>query len=117
MYAISYKYPRLLSPENQAITTDLDVIIHDITGEDAFVVIACNHVVSKPPKAKSSMKLAKICDHCLAPDTEGCNDDDPTTWDEEHATGCANMTVLIVAILNEQSRLAAFKARQKAREE
>jgi Protein phosphatase 2C len=84
-----FKKNSSLTPENQIITADPDVTLHDITEEEEFLVLAsdgalhsiiscsfpyipakvfgnaCHHnklstlFVSKSPKAKSSMKSVK----------------------------------------------------------
>jgi len=37
-----FKKTRSLVPENQIITANPEVTVHDITGEDEFIVIACD---------------------------------------------------------------------------
>ena len=37
-----FKKNYALGPEKQAITADPDVTVHDLTGEDEFLVLACD---------------------------------------------------------------------------
>ncbi|KIM75547.1 hypothetical protein PILCRDRAFT_98887 [Piloderma croceum F 1598] len=94
-----------LSPEEQIITADPDMTIHDIAEEDEFLVLACDGIWEclssqevvdfirlKVSKGNELPKISKmLCDYCLAPDTE------------PPSNGCDNMMVLIIAILNGQS--------------
>ncbi|TFK52534.1 PP2C-domain-containing protein [Heliocybe sulcata] len=96
-----------LSPEKQVITSDPDIIEHQITEEDEFIVLACDgiwdclssqDVVSivrlKVAEGKELSEIAEfICDHCLAPNTT-----------EGTGVGCDNMTLLIVAILHGKTK-------------
>lgn len=114
-----YKQNTSLNPEDQIITANPDVTAHDITGEDEFLILACDgmlyyitscsfsHVYEGVWDCLTSqqavdfvrLKISEgselrdiggmICDHCLAPDTK-----------DGRRIGCDNMTVLIVAILN-----------------
>jgi hypothetical protein len=53
-----FKKNRSLIPEKQIITADPDVIVHDITGEDEFLVIACD--------GEHSLSRVGVCtDSCL----------------------------------------------------
>ncbi|KZO96948.1 protein phosphatase 2C, partial [Calocera viscosa TUFC12733] len=99
-----YKKNLSLEPEAQIVTSDPEILDHQITEEDEFMVIACDgiwdcmssqnvcdyvrrHVASRLP-------LGKICesivDYCLAPDADL----------EKSGVGCDNMTIVIVAILH-----------------
>jgi protein phosphatase PTC2/3 len=37
-----FKKNKTLAPENQIITANPEVTVHDITGQDEFIVIACD---------------------------------------------------------------------------
>jgi len=96
-----------LSPEKQIITSDPDIIEHQITEEDEFIVLACdgiwdclssqevvNIVRLKIAEGKELSEIAEfICNHCLAPNTN-----------EGAGVGCDNMTLLIVAILHGKTK-------------
>ncbi|ORX59423.1 PP2C-domain-containing protein [Hesseltinella vesiculosa] len=92
--------PRL-SPEEQMVTADPDIICHRITKKDDFIILACDGIwdCMTNQEAVSFIRtelakrttLDKICekimDHCLAGETD------------TNGYGCDNMTVVIVALL------------------
>jgi protein phosphatase 2C family protein 2/3 len=96
-----------LTPEQQIITADPDVSVHEITCEDEFLVIACdgiwdclssqqvvNFIRLNISEGKELTDIAEMmCEHCLAPDTSS-----------GAGIGCDNMTVLIVAILHGRTK-------------
>ncbi|CAO3670507.1 unnamed protein product [Rhizopus stolonifer] len=96
-----FKNNTSLSPEEQAVTCNPDVIEHEITDQDEFMVLACDgiwdcmtnqQVVSFiRQQLAEKTKLEDICeqlmDHCLSPENDG------------GGIGCDNMSVIIVAIL------------------
>ncbi|OCH91844.1 PP2C-domain-containing protein [Obba rivulosa] len=98
-----YKKNKQLGPEEQVITCDPEITEHQITGEDEFLVIACDGIwdclssqqvvdvvrllVSQGKKLPEVCE--EICELCLAPDTNG-----------GAGIGCDNMTVLIAAVLH-----------------
>ncbi|KAF8133793.1 PP2C-domain-containing protein [Boletus edulis] len=96
-----------LIPQKQAITSDPDVTVHEITNEDEFLVLACDGIWDcltsqqvvdvirlKISEGKELSEIGEaICEHCLAPDTSSGT-----------GIGCDNMTVLIVAILNGKTK-------------
>jgi protein phosphatase PTC2/3 len=43
-----FKKNYALSPERQIITADPDIIVHDLTDEDEFIVLACDGAYSSP---------------------------------------------------------------------
>jgi protein phosphatase 2C family protein 2/3 len=102
----SHKRQKSLTPEEQAITADPDVTVHDITEEDEFVVIACDGIWDclssqrvvdfvrlKVSEGKELNEIGEMmCDYCLGPDTN------------DNCMGLDNMTVLIVAILNGRTK-------------
>jgi len=124
-----FKQKSALSPEKQAITADPDVTVHDITGEDEFIVLACDGIweclssqqvvdfvrlkVSEGHALSDIVEM--LCDHCLAPDNEppshqNCGDlycsrcyYDEIDWNAT-GIGCDNMTVLIVALLGGRTK-------------
>ncbi|PCH32954.1 protein serine/threonine phosphatase 2C [Wolfiporia cocos MD-104 SS10] len=77
-----YKKNVLLPPEAQIITADPEIIEHDITDDDEFLIVASNEVDSLTKYAK------KICDLCLAPE------------DNRNGVGYDNMTIAVVALLH-----------------
>lgn len=97
-----FKQNDKLSPQEQAVTCDPDVIEHEIKDEDEFFVLACDGIWDCLTNQQvvtfirqhlaEDNKLDDICeqimDHCLAPDSDAGN------------VGCDNMSVMIVAILN-----------------
>lgn len=96
-----------LTPQKQVITADPDVMIHSLSDEDEFLVLACdgiwdclssqdvvNFVRLKVAEGKELNEIGEMmCEHCLAPDTTS-----------PAGIGCDNMTVLIVAILNGRTK-------------
>ncbi|EJF63408.1 PP2C-domain-containing protein [Dichomitus squalens] len=98
-----YKKNASIGPEAQIITSDPDIIEHQITSEDEFLIIACDGIWDclSSQQAVNVVRLLisqgrrlpqiceEICELCLAPDT--------TTG---AGIGCDNMTIMIVAILN-----------------
>ncbi|KIL62948.1 hypothetical protein M378DRAFT_734992 [Amanita muscaria Koide BX008] len=102
-----YKRNKELTPEKQIVTADPDVICHEVTEEDEFLVLACDGIwdclssqqvvdivryeISKGKELGEITEL--ICDHCLAPDEQA-----------KDMIGCDNMTILIVAILHGRTK-------------
>jgi len=96
-----------LSPEKQIITANPDVICHEISEEDEFLIIACDgiwdclssqqavdFVRRQVAEGKNLVEICEMmCDHCLAPDTSS-----------GAGIGCDNMTVLVVAILHGRTK-------------
>jgi len=123
-----FKKTRSLVPENQIITANPEVTVHDITGEDEFIIIACDGIwdcMSSQQvvdfvrlKIFEGQELNKIgemlCDHCLAPESVSvdhlpcaevyCSDCKDLDNSGRTGTGCDNMTVIIVAILNGRAK-------------
>ncbi|KAI4251330.1 MAG: hypothetical protein LQ352_004919 [Teloschistes flavicans] len=95
-----------LSPEQQIVTAFPDVVAHNISDDDEFLVIACDGIwdcqssqavvefVRRGIAAKQT--LSKICenmmDNCLAPGSE------------TGGVGCDNMTMVIVALLRGKTK-------------
>ncbi|PFH53983.1 hypothetical protein AMATHDRAFT_72999 [Amanita thiersii Skay4041] len=102
-----FKKNQALSPEQQIITADPEVISHDITEEDEFLILACDGIWDclssqqvvdivryQVSEGKDLAEITEmICDHCLAPDTTS-----------RIGIGCDNMTILIVAILHGRTK-------------
>jgi serine/threonine protein phosphatase PrpC len=97
-----FKQNDTLPPELQAVTCEPDIIQHDRTEQDEFLVLACdgiwdcmtnqqvvNYVLQQlSERHKLDTICEEIMDYCLAPTSEG------------GGVGCDNMSVIIVAILN-----------------
>jgi len=97
-----FKQNGTLSAEKQVVTADPDIICHEKTDEDEFLILACdgiwdvmtsqNAVDFIRRKIAEKRPLDKICedliDHCLAPDSD---------WG---GVGCDNMTLMVIALLN-----------------
>lgn len=92
-----------LPPEKQSVTCDPEIIERQLTSDDEFIVLACDgiwDVMSNQmvvnfvrDRIASGKKLGEICemlmDRCLAKDVSG--------------VGCDNMSVIIVALLNNRT--------------
>ncbi|KAI1136152.1 PP2C-domain-containing protein [Hypoxylon sp. FL0543] len=101
-----FKKSAELSPEQQIVTAYPDVVSHDISDDDEFLVIACDGIwdcqssqavvefVRRGIAAKQD--LDKICenmmDNCLASNSE------------TGGVGCDNMTMIIVGFLRGRSK-------------
>ncbi|KAL2264882.1 hypothetical protein VTJ83DRAFT_7392 [Remersonia thermophila] len=95
-----------LGPEQQIVTAYPDVVVHDMTDDDEFLVIACDGIwdcqssqaviefVRRGIAAKQ--ELDKICenmmDNCLASNSE------------TGGVGCDNMTMIIVGFLKGRTK-------------
>lgn len=100
-----FKQNYALDAEHQVVTVNPDILTHDWTGEEEFLVVACDgiwdclsnqQVVDFTRRAiANGDSLTKICEDmmekCLAPDSE------------LGGVGCDNMTVVIVALLGNRS--------------
>ncbi|WFD01554.1 protein-serine/threonine phosphatase [Malassezia obtusa] len=101
-----FKQNASLPAEEQIVTADPQVISHDYTGEEEFLVLACDgiwdclsnqQVVDLVRRGVAQGKeldtiTEDIIDRCLAPDAE------------VGGIGCDNMTLLIVALLGNRSK-------------
>lgn len=101
-----FKMTPSLPPEEQIVTAYPDVMEHEVTPDDEFLVLACDGIwdcmhsqaviefVRRGIVAKQS--LSDICenlmDNCLAPSSN------------ISGIGCDNMTVLIVGLLNGKTK-------------
>ncbi|KAI9731711.1 MAG: Protein phosphatase 2C 2 [Cirrosporium novae-zelandiae] len=106
-----FKKSAELSPEQQIVTAFPDVITHDISADDEFLVIACDGIwdcqssqavvefVRRGIAAKQP--LEKICenmmDNCLASNSE------------TGGVGCDNMTMIIIGLLEGKTREEWYK--------
>ncbi|KAG1547911.1 hypothetical protein G6F49_010060 [Rhizopus delemar] len=110
-----FKQSENLSAEEQVVTCNPDLIEHEITKDDEFIVLACDgiwdcmtnqEVVDFVHKGiKLGKRLEEICedmmDHCVA--------DEQTT----NGLGYDNMSVIIVGILNGKSQQEWYNAIKK----
>jgi len=101
-----FKQNGALPAEKQIVTADPQVISHDWTGEEEFLVLACDgiwdclsnqQVVDLVRRGVAQGKeldviTEDIIDRCLAPDAE------------VGGIGCDNMTLLIVALLGDRTK-------------
>ncbi|BGP27668.1 Protein phosphatase 2C 2 [Rhodotorula toruloides] len=101
-----FKQNSNLGAEQQIVTADPDITVHEATPEDEFVVLACDgiwdvltsqQVIDYVRLAVSQEKpLQTICedliDRCLAPDSD---------WG---GVGCDNMTMMVVALLGDRTK-------------
>lgn len=102
-----YKKNNNLSPEAQIITCDPEIIEHQITEDDEFIIIACDGIWDCLTSQQAidctrllisqGKELAEVCeilcDHCLAPDTNS-----------GAGIGCDNMTIMIIALLHGRTK-------------
>ena len=93
-----FKQNHSLPAEEQIVTADPEIISHDVTGEEEFLVLACDgiwdclsnqQVVDFVRRSLSQGKECKeicelIMDKCLAPDSEiggvGCDNVSAVEW-------------------------------------
>ncbi|KAL9937115.1 hypothetical protein V8E36_004350 [Tilletia maclaganii] len=101
-----FKGNHSLSPEEQAVTADPDVIVHSMTGEEEFLVLACDGIFDCLSNQQvvdfvrrgiaKGKELSAICEEamerCLAPDTD------------LGGVGSDNMTICIVGLLNGRTK-------------
>lgn len=101
-----FKQNNSLPPESQIVTAEPEIITHDPTGEEEFLVLACdgiwdclsNQQVVDIVRRGIARGLEldtiteDIIDHCLAPDAE------------MGGIGCDNMTLTLVAILGGRTK-------------
>ncbi|KAE8259823.1 hypothetical protein A4X13_0g748 [Tilletia indica] len=101
-----FKGNHSLPPEDQAVTADPDVISHSLTGEEEFLVLACDGIFDCLSNQQvvdfvrrgiaSGKELTKICEEamerCLAPDTD------------LGGVGSDNMTICVVGLLNGRTK-------------
>jgi protein phosphatase 2C family protein 2/3 len=127
-----FKKNKSLLPENQIITANPEVTVHNITEEDEFLVIACDGIWDcmssqqvvdfirrKISQGEGLDEIGEmLCDHCLAPDNNPstkhlscggcaqvcCSDCHNLSQSGSTGIGCDNMTVLIIAILNGRTK-------------
>ncbi|ORX50932.1 PP2C-domain-containing protein [Hesseltinella vesiculosa] len=97
-----FKQNDRLPAEEQIVTCNPDIISHEITDEDEFVVLACdgiwdcmsNQEVADYVRGHIALgqTVEQVCeaimDHCLAPETD------------MGSVGCDNMSIVIVGLLN-----------------
>jgi len=95
-----------LSPEQQIVTAFPDVVTHEVTNDDEFLVIACDGIwdcqssqavvefVRRGIAAKQELHLIceNMMDNCLASNSE------------TGGVGCDNMTMIVIGLLNGKSK-------------
>ncbi|KIW27248.1 uncharacterized protein PV07_07004 [Cladophialophora immunda] len=95
-----------LSPEQQIVTAFPDVITHEVSSDDEFLVIACDGIwdcqssqavvefVRRGVAAKQELHLIceNMMDNCLASNSE------------TGGVGCDNMTMIVIGLLNGKSK-------------
>ncbi|KAF7512399.1 hypothetical protein GJ744_001334 [Endocarpon pusillum] len=95
-----------LSPEQQIVTAFPDVVMHDVSSDDEFLVIACDGIwdcqssqaviefVRRGIAAKQELQLIceNMMDNCLASNSE------------TGGVGCDNMTMIVVGLLGGKSK-------------
>ncbi|KAK0557281.1 Protein phosphatase 2C 2 [Tilletia horrida] len=101
-----FKGNHSLPPEDQAVTADPDVIVHAMTGEEEFLVLACDGIFDCLSNQQvvdfvrrgiaNGKELSMICEEamerCLAPDTD------------LGGVGSDNMTICVVGLLNGRTK-------------
>lgn len=101
-----FKRSPTLPPEEQVVTVCPDIMEHDITPDDEFLVLACDGIWDCLDSQAvvefvrrgivEGQELSFICenimDHCLAPESD------------MSGIGCDNMTMMIVALLNGKTK-------------
>jgi len=101
-----FKQNGTISAEKQVVTADPDIIVHDPTDDDEFLILACDGIWDVMTSQNTvdfirrsiadRQPLDKVCesviDFCLAPDSD---------WG---GVGCDNMTIMIVAILGDRTQ-------------
>ncbi|RKP22477.1 phosphatase 2C-like domain-containing protein, partial [Syncephalis pseudoplumigaleata] len=101
-----FKQNKMLSPEEQIVTSNPEITEHQITEKDEFVVLACDGIWDCLTSQKvvdyirrgiaARLPLEKICERimerCLAKESD------------LGGVGCDNMTITIVAILNGRTK-------------
>ncbi|KAI9597308.1 phosphatase 2C-like domain-containing protein [Syncephalis fuscata] len=105
-----FKQNKLLSDEEQIVTSNPEITEHQITDKDEFIVLACDGIWDCLTSQKvidyvrrgiaARMPLDKICERimerCLAKESD------------LGGVGCDNMTITIVAILNGRTKEAWY---------
>ncbi|KAL8927736.1 MAG: hypothetical protein Q9208_002151 [Pyrenodesmia sp. 3 TL-2023] len=95
-----------LSPEQQIVTAYPDVVAHNISDDDEFLVIACDGIWDCQSSQAvvefvrrgiaEKQPLSKICenmmDNCLSPSSE------------TGGVGCDNMTMIVIALLRGKTK-------------
>lgn len=101
-----FKQNASLPPEKQIVTADPEVLSHSWTGEEEFLVLACDgiwdclsnqqviDIVRRGIAEGKALDVIteELIDRCLAPDAE------------VGGIGCDNMTLLIVALLGDRTK-------------
>ncbi|KAI0170831.1 protein phosphatase 2C [Pestalotiopsis sp. NC0098] len=106
-----FKKSAELAPEQQIVTAYPDVVVHDLSDDDEFLVIACDGIwdcqssqavvefVRRGVAAKQ--ELEKICenmmDNCLASNSE------------TGGVGCDNMTMIVIGFLRGKKKDAWYE--------
>ncbi|CAO3634017.1 unnamed protein product [Cunninghamella blakesleeana] len=105
-----------LPAEEQAVTADPDITVHNITEKDEFIIVACDGIwdclsnqeavnfVREGLSKKQTLKeiCENIMDRCLASETD------------VGGFGCDNMTVVIVGLLHGKSEQEWYEDQSKS---
>ncbi|GAA5896278.1 hypothetical protein JCM5296_002934 [Sporobolomyces johnsonii] len=100
-----FKQNSNLDAEQQIVTADPDITVHEATADDEFIVIACDGIwdvltsqqvidyvrLSIAQREPLSTICESLMDRCLAPDSD---------WG---GVGCDNMTLMVVALLGDRT--------------
>ncbi|KAL8909730.1 MAG: hypothetical protein Q9207_000039 [Kuettlingeria erythrocarpa] len=95
-----------LSPEQQIVTAFPDVIAHNISDDDEFLVIACDGIWDCQSSqavvefvrrgVAEKQRLSKICENMM--------DNCLSSGSETGGVGCDNMTMIVVALLRGKTK-------------
>ena len=112
---LEYKQTKELPPEAQMVTADPEIRTEKYQPADEFFILACDgiwdvltnqeavdFVRERLLAGKTPQEICEeACDHCLAPDTNGCG------------KGCDNMSIIIVVFKESSLAARAAEARKK----
>lgn len=113
---LEYKQTKELPPEAQMVTAFPEIRTEKFQAVDEFLILACDgiwdvltnqeavdFVRERLLAGKTPQEICEeACDHCLAPDTNGCG------------KGCDNMSIIVVVFKQSQLAVHNLQARKKA---